>query len=115
MGILYIGIAVSSSLLLTLLLFVGAATADMVSVCIRTTIVPLAIPDSVRERVLAVEAVSIGASNALGAFESGITAEWLGPRPAIMFAGISTLVLVALFAVLVPDLKNLDRFEDISA
>jgi hypothetical protein len=62
-----------------------------------------------------VEAVFIGASNELGAFESGITAEWFGLRPAIIFAGISTLVVVALFAVLVPDLRNLDRFEDIGA
>ena len=87
----------------------------MVSVFVRTTIVPLATPDSVRGRVLAVEAVFIGASNELGAFESGITAEWFGLRPAIIFAGISTLVVVALFAVLVPDLRNLDRFEDIGA
>ena len=114
-GVLHIGVAFSSSLLLTLLLFAGAAAADMVSVFIRTTIVPLATPDSVRGRVLAVEAVFIGASNELGAFESGITAEWFGLRPAIMFAGISTLVVVALFAVLVPDLRNLDRFEDIGA
>ena len=114
-GILHIGIAFSSSLLLTLLLFAGAAAADMVSVFIRTTIVPLATPDSVRGRVLAVEAVFIGASNELGAFESGITAQWFGLRPAIIFAGISTLVVVALFAVFVPDLRKLDRFEDIGA
>ncbi len=112
-GILHIGVAFSSSLLLTLLLFAGAAAADMVSVFIRTSIVPLATPDSIRGRVLAVEAVFIGASNELGAFESGITAEWFGLRPAIVIAGLSTLVVVAIFAVFVPDLRNLDRFEDI--
>ncbi|MEM8924417.1 MAG: MFS transporter [Actinomycetota bacterium] len=112
-GLLTIAIAFSRNLWLTLVLFGALAATDMVSVFIRATIVPLATPDSLRGRVLAVEAVFIGASNELGAFESGITAEWFGLVPAIVFAGAATLVVVGLFAVGVPDLRRLDRFDDV--
>lgn len=112
-GLITIGIAFSRSLLITLLLFAGLAAADMISVFVRATIVPLATPDSVRGRVLAVEAVFIGASNELGAFESGLTAEWFGLVPAIIVAGVATLLVVIGFAVAVPDLRQLDRFAEI--
>jgi predicted MFS family arabinose efflux permease len=112
-GVLTVCIAFSRSLALTLLLFALLKAADMVSVFVRATIVPLATPDSLRGRVLAVEAVFIGASNELGAFESGLTAEWFGLRPAIIFAGVATMVVVAAFAVLVPDLRRLDHFGEV--
>ncbi len=112
-GCLTIAIGFSSSLWLTLALFAALAAADMVSVFIRATIVPLATPDSLRGRVLAVEAVFIGASNELGAFESGITAQWFGLVPAILIAGVATLVVVAAFGLGVPELRRLDRFSEI--
>ncbi|MEM7337038.1 MAG: MFS transporter [Actinomycetota bacterium] len=112
-GVLTIGIAFSRSLALTLCLFAALAAADMVSVFVRATIVPLATPDTLRGRVLAVEAVFIGASNELGAFESGLTAELFGLVPAIVISGVATLVVVAVFAVAVPDLRRLDRFSEI--
>ena len=114
-GLLTIGIAFSRNLLLTLALFAALAAADMVSVFVRATIVPLATPDSLRGRVLAVEAVFIGASNELGAFESGITAEWFGLVPAIVISGVATLVVVVVFSLGVPDLRRLDRFDEIEA
>jgi MFS family permease len=112
-GLLTIGVAFSRNLVLTLALFALLAAADMISVFIRATIVPLATPDSLRGRVLAVEAVFIGASNELGAFESGITAEWFGLVPAIIVSGVATIVVVGLFSLLVPDLRRLDRFDEI--
>jgi MFS family permease len=48
--------------------------ADMVSMYIRGSLVPLATPVDQLGRVTAVEGVFIGASNELGAFESGVTA-----------------------------------------
>ena len=54
------------------------AGADSISVFIRATIVPLATPDAMRGRVMAVENVFIGASNELGAFESGVAGSVLG-------------------------------------
>ena len=86
----------------------------MVSVFVRATMVPLATPDSLRGRVLAVEAVFIGASNELGAFESGLTAEWFGLQPAIVLSGVATIIVVAVFAVAVPELRRLGRFDEIT-
>ncbi len=113
-GLLTIAVGFSRNLVLTIALFAALAAADMISVFVRATIVPLATPDSLRGRVLAVEAVFIGASNELGAFESGITAEWMGLQAAIVVAGAATLVVVAVFAIAVPDLRRLDRFEEVT-
>ena len=114
-GFLTICVAFSRSLVLTIFLFALLAAADMISVFVRATIVPLATPDSLRGRVLAVEAVFIGASNELGAFESGLTAEWFGLEAAVIVSGVATIVVVAGFALLVPDLRRLDRFADVTA
>ena len=54
------------------------APADMVSVYIRGTLVPLATPDELRGRVTAVELVFIGASNELGMFVAGAGGALLG-------------------------------------
>ena len=56
-----------------LALAVGSAV-DMVSVVLRSTILPLVTPDELRGRVNAVEMVFISGSNELGAFESGVAA-----------------------------------------
>ena len=55
----------------------------MVSVVVRGILVQLATPDEMRGRVNAVDMIFIGASNELGAFESGVTAQWLGAVPAV--------------------------------
>jgi hypothetical protein len=88
--------------------------ADMVSVFIRGTVVPLATPAFMRGRVLAVEAVFIGASNELGAFESGVAAKWLGLSRAIVFGGVATLAIVVIWWLVFPGLRDVDRFEDIT-
>lgn len=87
--------------------------ADQVSVFIRASIVPLATPEAMRGRVLAVENVFIGGSNELGAWESGQTAAWFGLGPAVVVGGIGTLVVVAAGWFLFPQLRNVDRFLDI--
>lgn len=93
-------------------LFVLAA-ADSVSVFIRATIVPLATPEAMRGRVLAVENVFIGASNELGAVESGLVGQWLGIVPAVVSGGIGTIIVAALFWVAAPSLRSIDRFAEL--
>ena len=63
----------------------------MFSVNIRSTTVALATPDALRGRVLAVENVFIGASNELGAFESGAAAALLGAVAAVVAGGVVTI------------------------
>ncbi|MEO5724790.1 MAG: MFS transporter [Ilumatobacteraceae bacterium] len=89
------------------------AGADMVSVFIRGSLVPLVTPDEKRGRVLAVENVFIGASNELGAFESGLAAQALGVPITVIGGGVGTLVVVGVWAVAFPSLRNVDRFEDL--
>ena len=63
---------------------------DAVSVYIRASLVPLATPEEMRGRVLAAEGVFIGASNELGAVESGLTAAAFGLVGAVLFGGFGT-------------------------
>jgi MFS family permease len=89
------------------------AGADAVSVFIRATIVPLATPDAMRGRVMAVENVFIGASNELGAFESGVAGAVLGIGPAVWVGGVLTIGVVGASALVFPELRDLDHFEDL--
>ena len=76
--------ASTSSYVVAFVALVVLSGADAVSVFIRATIVPLATPDHMRGRVMAVENVFIGASNELGAFESGVAGTLLGVGPAVV-------------------------------
>jgi len=89
------------------------SAADQISVFIRATVVPLATPESMRGRVLAVENVFIGGSNELGAWESGETAAWFGLGPAVVIGGIGTLVVVGVGWFAFPELRNVDRFAEV--
>jgi hypothetical protein len=108
-GVFTIIFGLSRSLTLSLisLLLVGAN--DMVSVVVRGTLVQIATPDAVRGRVNAVDMIFIGASNELGEFESGLTAHWFGTVPAVILGGAGTLIVVALWAWLFPELRNADK------
>lgn len=89
------------------------SAADMISMFIRGSMVPLATPDDQLGRVTAVEGVFIGASNELGAFESGVAARFLGVAPAIALGGIMTVIVATSFAWLFPGVRRLDRFDEL--
>jgi MFS family permease len=91
-------------------LFCGGAC-DMVSVYIRGTVVPLATPDHLRGRVMAVEAVFVGASNELGAFWAGSMASLIGAVPAVLFGGTATILVVLSFTRLFPKLAKVDKLD----
>jgi hypothetical protein len=86
--------------------------ADAISVFIRGTLVPLVTPPDKRGRVLAVETVFIGASNELGAFESGVAGQLLGPAAAIVIGGAVTLGIALSWSKLFPALRAVDRFPE---
>ncbi len=108
-GVFTILFGISRSLVLSMvaLLLVGAM--DMVSVVVRATLVQIATPDEMRGRVNAVDMIFIGASNEVGQFESGLTAQWFGTVPAVVLGGIGTLIVTALWAWGFPELRNIDR------
>ena len=91
------------------------SAADMVSVFIRGSIVPLVTPDSKRGRVSAVENVFIGATNELGAFESGAASQAFGTPAAVIGGGVATLGVVAIWWFGFKPLRDIDRFSDLDA
>jgi hypothetical protein len=82
---------------------------DMVSMVIRSALVQLRTPDAMRGRVNAVENIFIGASNELGAFESGTLAALIGTEASVVVGGVATVVVIVLWAVWFPALRAFDR------
>ena len=76
---------------------------------IRSTLVQLETPDEMRGRVSAVNATFISASNQLGEFRAGATATWLGPVGSVVLGGAGTLLVVALWIRLFPQLARRDK------
>jgi len=109
-GVFTIVLGVTRSFAVAFLALVVLSGADAISIFIRATLVPLATPDAMRGRVLAVENVFIGASNELGGFESGVTGQLLGTSGSVVLGGIATLVVATGWSVLFPTLRRLDRF-----
>ena len=88
---------------------------DMISVFVRGAIVPLVTPDDKRGRVSAVENVFIGATNELGAFESGAVSQLVGVKSTVVGGGIATLGIVGIFWYKFKQLRNIDTFDELSA
>ena len=108
-GILTIVFGKSHSLIISLIALFLTGAADMVSVIIRATLIQVATPDEMRGRVNAVDFLFIGVSNELGEFESGLTAQWFGTVHAVVLGGIGTLVIIATWAWLFPELRKADQ------
>ncbi len=87
--------------------------ADMISMYIRGSLVPLVTPDDQLGRVTSVEGVFIGASNELGAFESGVAASLFGVPFAIAAGGVATVIIAGAYFVLFPSLRRIDTFEEL--
>jgi hypothetical protein len=68
-------------------------------------------PPEMLGRISAVNAIFIGSSNELGAFESGVTAKLLGTVPAVILGGLASLGVVGIVAHTVPPLRELKRLE----
>ena len=108
-GVFTIVFGISHILILSLAALFLTGAADMVSVIIRATLIQVATPDEMRGRVNAVDMLFIGASNQLGEFESGLTAQWFGTVPAVILGGVGTLVVIATWAWLFPELRQADQ------
>ncbi|GIU94333.1 MAG: MFS transporter [Gaiellaceae bacterium] len=103
----------SRELWLSLAALALAGAFDMVSVVLRSTILPLVTPDALRGRVTAVEMVFISASNELGAFESGVAAALLGAVPAVVLGGVATIAIAGIWWKLFPALAKVDRLDEL--
>jgi MFS family permease len=105
-GVFTVIFGLSRSLMVSLIALLLLGASDMVSVIIRATLTQLATPDEMRGRVTAVDMIFIGTSNEFGQFESGVTAQWFGTVPAVVLGGVGTLVVIAVWAWLFPELRR---------
>jgi len=111
-GLFTIVLGVTHSFAIAFVAMFALSAADSVSVFVRSTLVPLVTPSSARGRVMAVEGVFIGASNELGAFESGVAGQLLGTGTAVVVGGVATLAIVGGWILMFPVLWRFDRFPD---
>jgi MFS family permease len=112
-GLSMIGFGLSRSFALSTVLLAVSGAVDMVSVVIRSTLLQLSTPEHLLGRVASVNAIFIGSSNEIGAFESGVTARLLGTVPSVVLGGTVTLLVVAVTAWRVPALRRLGRLTEV--
>ncbi len=106
-GVTMIGFGLSTHFLLSLALLAVSGMFDTVSVVVRSTLLQVLTPDHLLGRVSSVNAIFIGSSNEIGAFESGVAARLLGTVPSVVLGGLATLGVVTAIAVRVPELRRL--------
>jgi MFS family permease len=103
-GLATIVFGLSRSFPLSVAAFVIAGMADQVSIVTRATIIQLATPDELRGRVNSVNFIFIGASNQLGAAESGFLAALTSATFSVVFGGFACLGVLAVVARKMPEL-----------
>ncbi|MEO6398054.1 MAG: MFS transporter [Tepidiformaceae bacterium] len=103
-GTIVFGFSRSFPLSLATYMFIGMA--DQISVVLRQTTVQLSTPDELRGRVSSVNMLFIGASNQLGAVESGLVAAVTTATFAVVSGGIGCLAVVGAVAWRLPGLRQ---------
>src|ERR1700677_2856043 len=112
-GVFTIVFGLSRSLTLSLISLILLGASDMISVIIRATLTQLRTPDEMRGRVTAVDMVFIGTSNEFDKFESGLTAQWFETVPAVVLGGVGTLLVIAIWAWMFPELRRAGPLDEI--
>jgi hypothetical protein len=108
-GVATVVFGLSRSLWLSLAALAISGAADMISVIIRGSLLQLATPSEMRGRVSAVNSLFVGASNELGEFESGVTAQWWGAVRATLVGGLGALAVAGAWATFFPGLRRADE------
>ena len=96
----------------SMLMFAIAGMADQVSMTSRSIIVQLSTPDELRGRVSSVNMIFIGASNELGAAESGFLAAFTSATFSVVFGGVACLGALGAIAGMVPALRKYNVRDD---
>jgi len=105
-GLATVAFGVSRWFPLSVLLYMLVGVADQVSVVMRSTAIQLSTPDALRGRVSAVNFIFIGASNQLGAAESGFVAALTSAPFSVVSGGVGCLIVVAIVAATLPELRH---------
>src|SRR6201996_639454 len=111
-GLATIAFGLSRNLVFSLAALMVVGASDMISVVIRSSMLQLATPPSMRGRVSAVNSLFVGASNELGEFESGVTAQWWGAVRAVVAGGIGALAVTGIWSTLFPGLRDIAQLTE---
>src|SRR5699024_510060 len=106
-GLSIVGLGFSSWFWVSVLALFLSGVTDGISVVIRQTILQLKTPDEMRGRVSSVNAIFVGSSNELGAFESGSVAKLIGTIPTVVIGGGITMLTATVTGFSVPKLRKL--------
>ncbi len=107
-GVFTIVFAISKSIYISLgaLFLIGAF--DAVSVIVRGTLLIMETPENMKARVTSVNQMFISSSNEIGAFESGMAAQYMGTIRSVIFGGCMTIFFVILAFAKGKELKNFE-------
>jgi MFS family permease len=106
-GVATVIFGLSENFALSFAMLATTGALDNISIVVRGTLVQGLTPDEMRGRVSAVNAVFIGSSNELGAFESGATAALFGPVISVVGGGIGTILVVLMVMLKWPQVYRL--------
>jgi MFS family permease len=105
-GVATVVFGLSRSFPLSVAAYMMVGMADQVSVVMRSTAIQLSTPDALRGRVSGVNMIFIGASNQLGAAESGFVAALTNPTFSVVSGGVASLGVLAVVATALPALRH---------
>lgn len=111
-GLATIIFGVSRLFWLSLLMLFVLGGLDNISVVIRSTLLLVRTPDAMRGRIAAVNALFVSVSNELGGFESGVTAQLIGPVASVVAGGIGTILVVLMVAWNWPEMRRLGTLRE---
>lgn len=106
-GVCMILFGLSKNFYFSLALLLLSGSLDSVSVFVRHTLIQIFTPDSLKGRVSSVNGIFISSSNEIGAFESGLTARFMGAVASVVFGGTMTLLVVSFTGYKIRKLRDL--------
>ena len=109
-----IAFGLSRSFFVSVAVLAISGMADNVSVLVRSTLLQVLTPSHLFGRVSSVNAIFVGSSNELGAFESGVAARLLTPVVSVVLGGLASLGVVGGIAAGVPRLRRLGRIDELT-
>ncbi|MES2290003.1 MAG: MFS transporter [Pseudomonadota bacterium] len=102
---------VTTQLVFALLMLALLGGCDMLSVYVRSSLIQLHTPDTMRGRVSAASSLAVSASNELGEARAGLFAAALGPVGAVVIGGVGAVAIALGWAYLFPELRRARTFD----
>lgn len=104
-GLCMVLFAVSHTFWLSVLCLAAAGAGDTISAILRGTINQLSTPDELRGRMISINSIFTHNGPALGQFESGMVAAWIGAELSALTGGLATLAILAVVVASYPAVR----------